>query len=142
MSSLNNLNSTRANLASVGIQTAGLGFGGNPSTTASESWDGTSWTATNALPAAKGSLAGSGTQTSALAFGANLPGPLASAESWDGTNWAATASMATARGYLGGCGTSTASLDVGGSSNPAPGNIKANTEEFSIVDTLRAVDFD
>ena len=43
--------------------------------------------------------------------------------------------MATARGYLGGCGVATASLAVGGSSNPAPANIKSNTEEFTGAST-------
>jgi hypothetical protein len=42
------MNTARRFLAGAGIQTAALGFGGNPST-ATESWNGTSWTTVNSM---------------------------------------------------------------------------------------------
>ena len=59
------LNTARKQMAGAGIQTAALGFGGNPTTGATESYDGTSWTEVNDLNLARERLAGAGTQTAA-----------------------------------------------------------------------------
>jgi hypothetical protein len=40
----NNLNTARASVAGAGTQTAGLAFGGQPPTGATEEYDGNSWT--------------------------------------------------------------------------------------------------
>jgi hypothetical protein len=39
----------REHLAGAGTQTAGLAFGGTPDSTATEKYDGTSWTTTGSL---------------------------------------------------------------------------------------------
>jgi hypothetical protein len=68
------LNTARSYLAGCGTQTAALGFGGEPTTGATELYDGTTWTSSPAsLNTARNALAGAGTQTAALAFGGAGP---------------------------------------------------------------------
>jgi hypothetical protein len=77
---VNSLNTARGDLASAGIQTLALAFGGfndTPTFIAStELWNGTSWTTNpNSLATARGSLGGAGTQAAGLAFGGTaVPG--------------------------------------------------------------------
>ena len=51
-----NLNEAREEVGGAGTSTSAVGFGGNPApattTTATEEWDGSSWTSVNAMPAA------------------------------------------------------------------------------------------
>jgi hypothetical protein len=66
------LNTARQYLAGCGTQTAALGFGGSSATmlTATEEYDGTSWTASpGSLNTARRNIGGAGTQTAGLAFG-------------------------------------------------------------------------
>ena len=125
------MNTGRRNVASNGIQTAALGFGGaSPPTTrlaSTESYDGTTWTNVNSLINARSTLGGAGTQTAGLAFGGytTADGATGISESWDGTNWSTAPTMGTARQTFGYTGTQTAALAAGG----AP--VRNITEEFT-----------
>ena len=59
------MNTARGYFAGFGSQTAAIGAGGNTTaaTSATESWNGTSWTTINSLNTARSGLAGAGTQT-------------------------------------------------------------------------------
>jgi hypothetical protein len=112
--------------ASVGTQTAALGFGGgNPTifVLTAAKYDGSTWTATGSMvstfPNGRGYLGGAGTQTAALAFGgyAQPPGAAintAATESFNGSTWTVVNSMNTARRALGNAGIQTAALAFGG----------------------------
>ena len=113
------LNTARDRLESGGTQTAGLGFGGYVggvgNQTASESWNGSTWTNTPSLNTARRSFGGCGTQTTALAFGGIATAATAVTESWNGSSWTTLpATMNTGRGQLQGNGTQTAALAFGG----------------------------
>jgi len=102
----------------AGTNTATIAaFGGVPPSggTATELYDGTSWTTANAGNNGRQFMGGGGTSTSALAFGGWNP-YRSQTESWNGTNWTNVNSLNTARLYLGGCGSSnTNDLASGGS---------------------------
>jgi hypothetical protein len=116
-----NINTPRGSGAGAGTKTAGLIFGGTagvPRTlyTNTESYNGTSWTTVNAMPATRILMGSSGTQTAALSFGGRPGSPpdYNSTISWNGTSWSTPpATLNTARSYLGGCGTQTAALAYG-----------------------------
>jgi hypothetical protein len=84
----NSLNTARDALGGAGVQTAALAFGGlTPSvTTATEEYDGNSWTTSpGSLNTGRNSPGGTGTQASALAFGGNPgTGVTAATEEWTG----------------------------------------------------------
>ena len=48
-------------------------MGGEPSSNAAESWNGTNWTSVNSLNRSEAYGMGTGTQTSALYFGGDCP---------------------------------------------------------------------
>ena len=109
--------------ASSGTLTAGLwsgGFKNYPGTiviTDSSSYDGTSWTANNAMNTAKGSQSPtfSGTQTASAIFGGKLrPGVTDQTELYDGTCWSNTTTLPGVRENAGGAGTQAACLISGG----------------------------
>ena len=78
-----NLNTARSDLVGTGSQTAGLAFGGNPSVTASESWDGTSWTEVAEMATGRRELGGCGATGSLdLAFGGNSGSVTGATEEW------------------------------------------------------------
>jgi hypothetical protein len=97
--------------------------------TATEFYDGTTWTAqagTTLYPTAQG--AGAGSQTTGIQMGGSSPGPTngAKASSFDGTSWSALSDMTTSRsGGPGGFGSNTQAVVFGAGS---PGNA---TEEFT-----------
>jgi hypothetical protein len=79
-------------LTGAGTQTAALAWGGDgpPGNvkTATELWNGTSWTNPTGLNTARRSMLGqAGTQTAALAFGGAVPPVSAVTELWNGTSW-------------------------------------------------------
>jgi hypothetical protein len=79
------MNTARFSLAGAGTQTAGLAFGGSTGsvTSATESWNGTSWTSNpTGLATARQGLGAAGTQTLALAIGGYNGPILASTEEW------------------------------------------------------------
>jgi len=126
--------------AGCGTQTSALGFGGyGPPgmNTASESWNGTSWTATPALNTGRASGGGAGTQASALFFGGyqilppgNTYGTFANTESWNGSSWTTVNSMSTPRTGPSGVGLQTAALSIGGQ-NPIPSSGLTTTEAYN-----------
>lgn len=112
-------------------------IGGPPtvSTTATEEYNGASWTSVNPMGTARYSGGGAGTQTSALAFGGNpnstpLPGPYSNAtEEYDGTSWAAGGNLNETRSRCFGSGeNSTSAVAFGG--NPGPGVDGGSTEKY------------
>jgi len=118
-----NLNTpgTNAAGATAGTQTASLIFAGDrPSkVTATELYDGTSWTTVNPMSTGRNSLGGAGTTTSALGFGGNpsTPGYIAVTESWNGTSWTELNDLNTARQTTG-CGISNTSVIAVGGYDP------------------------
>jgi hypothetical protein len=115
------LNTGRSILGGAGTQTAGLAFG---APTATESYNGTSWTSVNSL---NNSIKGGcgATNTAALAFTGTTP---IGVESWNGTNWTnISAALGTPRSDFYGCGIQTSALVFGGQA-PA---ITAATEEYN-----------
>ncbi len=69
------LNSARGNVASAGIQTAGLIAGGQPpvATVVTELYNGANWTEVNDLNQGRQNFAGAGTNTAAVVFGGLAP---------------------------------------------------------------------
>jgi hypothetical protein len=129
-SPVNSMNTARSGLGGAGIQTAALGFGGSNGTpaqpgstgsqTATELWNGTSWTSNpTGLNTARNNIAPStaGTQTAALGFGGYITGPIgqsAATESWNGSTWTSVNNMNTIRRSGSGAGTQTAALSFSG----------------------------
>ena len=114
--------------------TASLITGGETSpptsTTATETYDGTSWTEESGdLNLARSEMGGAGTATSALCIsGWNVANDAYNneVESYDGSSWTEGPNVNTARGEGEACGTQTAALFfIGGSPN------KTNSEEWN-----------
>ena len=112
------INTARRIMGCAGISTAALIFGGyGPNfSTATESYNGSSWTTLPAtLPTGVAGLSGAGTQTAALSFGGDLgPAYTNTTASYNGSAWTTVNSLNTARGYGGGFGIQTAALYAGG----------------------------
>ena len=126
-----NMNTARFQLAGAGSSNnSALAFGGNVSDvsqTATELYNGTSWTSNpTGLNTGRQNLGGAGTQTAALAFAGQNP-PNAQTESWDGSSWTSVNSMNTGRASVGGCGIQTSALAFGGG-GPA---VSAATESWN-----------
>ena len=125
------MGSGRGYLAGAGTQTAGLAFGGTPipsNGTATEEYNGSSWTAGGALNTARKTLAGGGLQTAGLAFGGSPP-TTGATEKYNGSSWTSTSSMNQARTELAGAGLQTAALAFSGDTPPSGAGTA--TEEFS-----------
>ena len=70
-----NVNTGRTNMASAGIQTDALIFGGNPGTPLNtEAYNGTSWTEVADIATSRFAMAGSGTGANAIMMGGNTGG--------------------------------------------------------------------
>jgi hypothetical protein len=110
------LNTGRSELGAVGIQTAALAFGGSGGPSASESWNGSTWTSTPSLNTGRYGISGAGTQTAALGFMGYVPPMSAATESFNGSSWTSVNSMNTARSSGGGAGTQTKCIAFGGES--------------------------
>ena len=114
-------------LGAAGVSsTAAVFFGGSPSdntsTTATENFNGSTWTnSPNGLNTSRMGLAGGGSSTSALAVGGNIfPGEARSnaTELYNGSTWTNKASMTSVRSRVSGGGNSGSFLVPGGN-NPA-----------------------
>ena len=132
------MNTARANLASAGTQTAGIAYGGNnppPGSSASETYDGSSWTTGPSLNRGVFANGGTGaTNSAALGMGGytspGTPNQITGTELYNGTAWITQPNMATARGYnTVSFGISTSALTVG--DYPA-----ANTSEIFTGETV------
>jgi len=129
--------------------TSGLVFGGDTyngtpgsiptrASTSSETWNGSSWTATPSLNTGSLDCGGFGTATSAIKYGgANAAGTtLANTEFYNGTSWASVNSMADAARYInrGTTGSSISGLQCGGLTPSSPSS--SATEEWAVPDIL------
>ena len=128
----------RYNQPGTGIVTAALCGGGNlpPSTTATEVFDGTNWSAGNAMNTAVFAAGLTGTQTAGLSSGGDVypasPRGGAQTEEYDGTNWTTSpATLNTGRAaYNAGAGTQTAAVIWAGLDYTGPPGETNITEEF------------
>ena len=123
----------KTNFAGAGTQTAALAFGGQSPGSATESYDGTSWTNLgNIFTQNVSNLAGCGTQTAALAFGGQLPpvGTDATSE-FNGTSWAAGGNLIEGGTRMAAAGSQGAGLRVAGQPSSAPPYKSNLTEEYN-----------
>ena len=81
-----------------GPQTAAIFSGGNPTTGATEAFDGSSWTSLNSMNTARYGSGFNGTQTIGIYMGGVAsPGRVDTIEEWDGVSWSTSpATLATA----------------------------------------------
>ena len=129
--------SARYRAGGAGTQTAGLAFGGStgnpgaqPSTNATEEYNGSGWSTGGNLNEARRGLGGAGTQIAGLAF-AGSPSPSDSnttnlTEEYNGSSWTAVNTMNTARQTFMGAGTQTAAFAAGGVVPPGYTNTNAS----------------
>jgi hypothetical protein len=117
-----------------GSQNSGLCFGGAPpvaaGTTATEEYDGSTWTAGGNLSLARHAMASAGTQTAAFGAGGykgGSPDVTNTTEEYDGSAWTAGGNLGTGRYRLAGAGTQTTGLAFGGTN---AGVFYANTDEY------------
>jgi hypothetical protein len=122
-------NSTSNTLKGGGFQVSAWATGagnapsGDPSAT--EEYDGTSWSGGGTFPSTGAIFNGSGAGTLTAGLAAGLSPSTSSAE-YDGTNWTAGGSLTTGRTTGGAAGTQTASFLTGGNVPPS----SAATEEY------------
>jgi|TARA_R100001460_G_scaffold100146_1_gene143616 hypothetical protein len=115
-------------------QTAAVTFGGNVSgskSSATNEYNGSSWTSANAMSDVFIGGAYGGTQTAAFGAGgyAAPPSRTAATEQYDGTNWTTGGNLSVAASQNVGFGTSTAGVAYGGEGTPDPA-IKTATQEY------------
>jgi hypothetical protein len=128
-----NLGTPRYSSGAAGIQTAALLIAGqnsvpNLSTSAVESYNGSSWASSPSYPAIYFGLGGAGTQTAAVAWCGSIPsnyGPGVATwhndtNKWNGSAWTSSGAYPRAQSSQGAAGTQTAALSTGGT-NTAPG---------------------
>jgi len=138
-----NLSTTRYGRSGFGTQTATLVSGGETSaiqppygyTTASEQYNGTSWTSGTALPQSNSRAIGVGIFTAGLVFGGGdntTPGaPGTTTLKYNGTSWSSTGNLTESRYDAAGNGTNTAALAFGGANSSPPFNIRTTAETFN-----------
>ena len=116
-------------VGSAGTRTAGLIFSGQTPapgvTTATNEYDGSTFSSGGATVVGRGFMTGLGTQTAAVGVG-GAPSFIANSESYDGTSWSEGNDINTARGNAMGAGIQTAGLIFGGYN----GSSLSNTENY------------
>jgi hypothetical protein len=132
-----NLNNGRNRLGGAGSQTAALAFGGafpaptETSSALSESYNGTSWTATPSLNTARQYIRGVGSvNTACIAMGGYTGANSAATESFNGSTWTTVNSMNTARLGMQSFGIQTAAITTGGFSY-SPNQYRADAESWN-----------
>ena len=95
--------------AGLGIQTASMSVGGEPTATVSETYNGTTWTEGSDINTGRGNFSGSGTVTAGIIFGGYPYAEGQKSETYDGTSWSAAPTISQSHGS--GC----AGGDVGSS---------------------------
>jgi hypothetical protein len=120
-------------LASSGVLTAGLAFGGGtPSdSNATEEYDGSTWTTTGNMNLGRRYISGFGIQTATIAAGGFTSPPAANrnnSEEYNGSTWTAGPTINNARNGLSGTGTTSAGLIFAGSPQTLNGGF---TEEWN-----------
>jgi hypothetical protein len=117
-----NVGSSFYSAATGGTQTAAYKAGGGfpRNSTASESYNGTSWTTAGSLNTARSRLSAGmvGTQTAGLGTGGYNTSLESATEHFNGSSWTSATNMPAGRQFAGGSGLQTAALVFGGS--PAP----------------------
>jgi len=130
------MNTGRKDMGSVGTQTAGLIFSGNPDPTpvrqATEKYNGTSWTNTGNFGSGRYSMGSSGTQTAALAFGGGFPLE-GLTEQFNGSTWSTKNVMGSTRYNLAGCGTTSNSIAVNGSQSGSTTQVEDWNPEATVA---------
>lgn len=125
-SSAPSMNTGHTTAGAAGITSAALAFGSTSSPNdSSESYDGSSWTATAAMPNYGDYTNGLGTQTAAVSAGDGGPTPAKNSNLWDGSSWTA-GNPTNQYGYAGvALGIQTAGMLAtrfdGSGSGPGPG---------------------
>ena len=103
-------NTKRGTSGTAGTSTAALGFGGTtpPSSAATESYNGTTWTSLPAnMNTARNDMAqgsGTGTQTNSIAAGGYISASTNATELYNGTTWTTSSNQPAARFEVGGVG--------------------------------------
>ena len=119
-------------MAGAGTSTAGLAFGGEPTTANVESWNGSSWTETTNLNTAKDYHSDAGTSTSALAFGGEDSGGLsAKNESWNGSAWTEVGDLNSGRKTAASAGASNTDALIFYGDNVGNGTSTIITEQWN-----------
>jgi len=115
------MNTARSYLGGAGTQTAALSFGGTVAESATEKFNGSTWTNNpTGLNVARRYIAGCGTQTSGFAVGGNPGNPPTSAvEAFNGSTWTNLTNIPTARSLSAAFGVSTAAVVISGATPPA-----------------------
>ena len=140
------LNTPRSEASMAGTQTANIFFGGGPQTSASsasEEYDGTSFTNSATMNTARGiQIGGSGVQTSALAYGGagpTEPGISTATESWNGTSWSTEGSLGTKASQVQKGGSTSADSTSGIAAGGFTPSRSSKTEEYSLsINTITA----
>jgi hypothetical protein len=110
------LNTARTQGGGVGDQTAALAYGGRPPSTpatATESYDGSSWTSVSSMNTGRMEMGYGGSQTIAIAFGGQIPPSFARTnltEEWDGSSWTQSSATSAQTAFGAGCGTQSSAL--------------------------------
>jgi hypothetical protein len=138
-----NLSTQRYGRSAFGTQTSTLVSGGESNvlappygyTTASEQYNGTSWTTGTVLPQTNSRAIGVGVFTAGLVFGGGdetTPGaPGTTTLKYNGTSWSSTGNLTESRYDAAGNGTNTAALAFGGANSSPPFNIRTTAETFN-----------
>lgn len=120
-------------IGSIGTQSAGIAFGGEPLNSEAYLYNGTSWTDSGvAMGTNVRTGAGMGTQTAAGSAGGNAAAgysPQSIFQTYNGTSWSEGPDMNTAKVGCAGAGTITAALATSGTAGP--GSITTDTEEYN-----------
>ena len=99
----------------AGTTTAGVTWGGTPTTGKTENYDGTSWTASGVMTTARYGTMATGTQTAAMCGSGVIDPPTTlNCETYNGSTWSEINDVLTARRSPAGGGTTTAAIIFGG----------------------------
>ena len=120
--------------SAIPSQNAGIIFGGSPYTSATEQYNGATWTTVpGTLNTPRGYISGFGTETAAVAAGGyTTPAPgMDIVEEYNGSTWSEETNLPTTMMSAGNCGTITAGLLMGGSTlQPFTSGLASTTSEY------------
>ena len=125
------INTGRHGMGSGGTTSAAWKAGGSPpeTTTATEEYDGSSWTTVpGTLNTGRYIMGSCGTQTAALCNGGYNTANVNNSEEYDGSTWSNGNAMNTARRTCADIGIQTAAVSFGG--QPPPGPAQDDVEEY------------
>ena len=125
------INAGRDGMASGGTTSAAWKAGGNPpsTTTATEEYDGSSWTTVpGTLNTGRYIMGSCGTQTAGLCNGGYNTANVNNSEEYNGTTWSEGNNLNTARRTPTDIGVQTAAVAFGG--QPPPGPVSNDVEEY------------